>query len=94
MFIFLQEPARAPSNSLFRRALPSQPELVPAAHGNAVLLQRWLEGTVPRFHEVTDWLEHVVAELPKTAQTEGQPVEEMAERPSVEAGPMKVAVHG
>ena len=51
------------------------------AQGNALLLQRWLEGTVPRFHEVTEWLEHVVADLPKTAQREGQPAAETVERP-------------
>ena len=56
-------------------------EAAKQAQGNAVVLQRWLEGTVPRFHEVTDWLERVVAEIPKTPQKEGEPLNETVERP-------------
>lgn len=56
-------------------------EAAKQAQGNALVLQRWLEGTVPRFHEVTDWLERVVAEIPKTPQKEEQPSKETVERP-------------
>lgn len=53
-----------------------------AMQGNALLLQRWLEGTIPRFHEVTDWLERVLESAPKSGETETaeQPQEEIFEQ--------------
>jgi hypothetical protein len=45
------------------------------AEGDAIMLQRWLEGTTPRFRELTDWLDRVRADAPKT-DPEVQDVEE------------------
>jgi hypothetical protein len=51
-------------------------QAVKQVQGEALLLQRWLEGTIPRFHEVTSWLERVLASEPKVGETEEHPADE------------------
>jgi hypothetical protein len=50
-------------------------ETTKRAEGDSLVFQRWLEETIPRFHELTDWLDRVRADAPRT-EPEAQDVEE------------------
>jgi hypothetical protein len=51
-------------------------EAAKKAHADALLLQQWLEGTLPRLHEVTDWLERALADAPPTSERGEQSLED------------------